>query len=90
LGKIGAGKILISRKEREPWSSGYGKRLTFHVPKVVGSNPSTVYWMDIFTHLFVVKICTVCLKRPKINKKRPGLAHFLKKERISWVASAIT
>ena len=27
-----------------------------HVPKVVGSNPSTIYWMDIFSHLFVVKI----------------------------------
>ena len=27
-----------------------------HVPKVVGSNPSTVYWMDIFPNLFVVKI----------------------------------
>ena len=26
------------------------------VPKVVGSNPSTVHWMDIFSHLFVVKI----------------------------------
>ena len=26
------------------------------VPKVVRSNPSTVYWMDIFSHLFVVKI----------------------------------
>ena len=24
--------------------------------KVVGSNPSTIYWMDIFSHLFVVKI----------------------------------
>ena len=31
-----------------------------------------------FSHLFVVKICNVCLKRPKINEKRPGLAHFLK------------
>ena len=29
-----------------------------------------------FSHIFVVKICNVCLKRPKINKKRPGLAHF--------------
>ena len=27
-----------------------------HVPKVVSLNPSTVYWMDIFSHLFVVKI----------------------------------
>ena len=44
-------------------------------PKVVGSNPGTVYWMDIFSHIFVVKICNVCLKRPKINKKRPGLTH---------------
>ena len=27
-----------------------------HVPKVVSLNPNTVYWMDIFSHLFVVKI----------------------------------
>ena len=27
-----------------------------HVPKVVSLNPSTVYWMDIFSHLFVAKI----------------------------------
>ena len=27
-----------------------------HVPKVVGSNPGTVYWMDIFSQIFVVKI----------------------------------
>ena len=26
------------------------------VPKVVGSDPSTVYWMDIFSLLFVVRI----------------------------------
>ena len=32
-----------------------------------------------FSYLFVVKICNVCLKRPKINEKRPGLAIFLKK-----------
>ena len=35
---------------------------------------------DIFSHLFVVKNNNdVCLKRPKINKKRPGLAIFFKK-----------
>ena len=27
-----------------------------HVPKVVSLNPGNVYWMDIFSHLFVVKI----------------------------------
>ena len=42
----------------------------FGVPKVVGSNPGTIYWMDIF-HIFCFKICyDVCLKRPKINDKR--------------------
>ena len=25
-------------------------------PKVVGSNPNTIYWMVIFSHLLVVKI----------------------------------
>ena len=29
-----------------------------HVPKVVGSNLSTLYWMDISSHLFVGKIVT--------------------------------
>ena len=26
-----------------------------------------------FSHIFVVKICNVCLKRPKINKKEAGV-----------------
>ena len=34
-------------------------------------------------HFFTCICCKncndVCLKRPKINKKRPGLAHFFKK-----------
>ena len=33
---------------------------------------------DIFSHWFVVKIVLFVWKRPRINKKRPGLAHFLK------------
>ena len=38
-----------------------------------------------FSHRFVVKICNVCLKRPKIYKKRPVLAHFLKNDfRLSY------
>ena len=49
-----------------------------HVPKVMGSNPGTVYWMDIFSHIFVVKICNVCLKRPKINEKEAGVEPFKK------------
>ena len=30
---------------------------------------------DIF-HIDLLKNCIVCLKRPKINKKSPGLAQF--------------
>ena len=42
----------------------------------MGSNPGTVYWMDIFSHIFVVKICNVCLKRPKINEIEAGVGPF--------------
>ena len=42
--------------------------------KVVGSNPSTVYWMDIFrNNLMCVKIVMFFVrKRPEINKKEAG------------------
>ena len=50
-----------------------------HVLKVVGSNPGTVFWMDIFSHLFVVKIVMMFVwKRPKINEKEAGVGPFLK------------
>ena len=29
-----------------------------------------------FSHIFVVKICNVCLKRPKINEKGAGVGPF--------------
>ena len=48
-----------------------------HDLKVVGSNPSIVHRMDIFSNIFVVKI--VCLfEKTKINKKRLGMAHLKK------------
>ena len=31
-----------------------------------------------FSHIFVVKICNVCLKRPKINEKEVEVGPFLK------------
>ena len=31
-----------------------------------------------FSHIFVVKICNVCLKRPKINEKEAGVGPFKK------------
>ena len=54
---------------------------TTHVQSVVGSNPSNVYWMDMTFFTFICcKNSIVCLKRPKIIEKRPGLAHFKKEE----------
>ena len=63
--------------------------------KVVGSNPSVVYWMDIFSHWFVVeKLYCLFEKTENKRKKRPGLAHlkkqfpsgfrFLKNMLIKW------
>ena len=46
--------------------------------KVVGSNPSIIYWMDIIT-LINWKNCNVCLKKAEKNKKRPGMVNFFKK-----------
>ena len=40
------------------------------------SNPGTVYWMDIFSYLFVVKIVMCVEKRTKINEKEARVAHF--------------
>ena len=50
-----------------------------HDREVMGSNPDTIYWMELaFFTLICSKNCfDVCLKRPKINEKRPELAHFL-------------
>ena len=61
---------------REPWSSGYGSRLTFQRSWVRIPAPDTGW---TFFTLICCKNCIVCLKRPKIKtKKRPGLAQFLK------------
>ena len=48
------------------------------VQEVVGSNPSTGYWVDIFSHCIVVKNCNVCLKRSKLNDKQAGEGLFKK------------
>ena len=36
--------------------------------------------MDIFSHIFVAKICNVCLKRPKINENEAVVGPFYKKK----------
>ena len=65
-------------KGREPWSSGFGKRLTFQRLWVRIPAPYTGW--TFFTYI-CCKICIVCLKKTENDKtkKRPGLAHFFKK-----------
>ena len=49
---------------REPWSSGYGRRLT--IKRSMVQIPSS----DVhFSRYIVAKIVKVCLQRPKINEK---------------------
>ena len=38
---------------KHPWSSSYGRKN--HAQEVVGSNPGTGYWMDIFSYYTLVK-----------------------------------
>ena len=64
------------RKGREPWYSGYGRRLMFQRSWVRIPVPYTGW---TFSHLFVVKF--VCLKRPKINEKEAENGPFKKS---SW------
>ena len=42
----------------------------------MGSNPSTIYWMDIFSHIFVVKIVMFVWKDENKLKRGQGLAIF--------------
>ena len=46
-----------------------------HIPKVVGSNLGTIYWMDMtfFTMICCKNFNDVCLKRPNINEKEAGV-----------------
>ena len=60
------------------WSRGYERRLMFERLWVWLLALCTGWAWHFFT-LICCKTCNVCLKRQKMNEKRPGLAHFLKK-----------
>ena len=46
-----------------------------HVLKVAGMNPCTTYWVDIFSHIFVVKF-VMFFEKTKINEKEAGECPF--------------
>ena len=47
---------------------------------IVGSNPSAVSWMDIFSHCFEVKIYCLFVEKTKINENRGQDGQFFKKK----------
>ena len=68
INSVGFNYILSNNEAigREPWSSGYGKRLMFRT--------SWVRFLALYTgwtifHVYLMYNCNVCLKRPKLNKK---------------------
>ena len=69
---------------REPWSSGYGRRLTFQRSWVWFPAPDTGWTWHFFT-LICYKNCIVCLKKTENKRKRGrGWAIFLKKKEIAF------
>ena len=42
--------------------------------------PAPYTGWTFFSNIFVVKMCNVCLKRPKINEKEAGVGPFFKKQ----------
>ena len=62
---------------REPWSSGYGRRLMFQWLWVRILAPYTRW---TFFHIFCCKNCNVCFKRQNKWKRGRGLTIFLKND----------
>ena len=76
-------KCRKEQEGREPWSSGYGKRFTFRRSWV----RIPVYWMDIFSHIFVVNIVMVFEITKNKRKRGRGWPIFQKRtdsQLLSW------
>ena len=63
-----------------PWSSGYGRRLVF---QGLGFKSQRRILDGRFFTFICCKNCSVCFVKMKINKMRPGKAHFLKNSEYS-------
>ena len=44
-------------------------------------NPGIVYWMDIFSHLFVVKLI-MCVSKDENKLKEAGVGPFFRKRKL--------
>ena len=74
----------ISFLGQEPWSSGYGKRLTFRRSWV--RIPALYTGWTFFTYICCKNCNDACLERPKINEKEAGVGPFFyKNKQISFL-----
>ena len=73
------------RSSYSGWEPGSSRWEETHVPKVVSSNPSTVYWINIYSHLSVVKI-VMCVRKGENKRKigRAGVGPFSKIVLFYW------
>ena len=57
------------------------------IPEVCGSAPviGKIYIEHLFVYLFIIN----CIEKTKINKKRPGMAHFKKNTRGNSVTAVL-
>ena len=67
-------RLMIATKRANVGSSCYGRQLIFKRPWVRIQVLCNGWIWYLFT-LICCKNCIVCLKRPKISKKRPGFAY---------------
>ena len=65
--------VSLPKLGRTPWSGGLWDET--HNLKIVGSNTSTVNWIDIFSHEFVLKFYG-CLKKTEKEQKEARDAPF--------------
>ena len=75
----GCSKFSTNQKHmqgRDPWSSGYGRRLMFQ--RLWIRIPAPYTGRTFFHKPICCKICNVCLKKTKINEKEAGVGTFLR------------
>ena len=78
--KVNYRSIRYSRKRI--WKAGALVQWSLedtHILKVVGSNPSTEYWMDIL-NIYFFAIIVMFVWKDENKWKGAGMAHFLKKQ----------
>ena len=65
--------ILFGHQSRGSGCGSVGRAVNFNTR---GPRFDSSHWQNFIEHLFIIN----CIEKTKINKKRPGMAHFFKKK----------